>query len=323
MTDGLLLFSGTVVQPAPWRTGAALRAIWGDYGSVADMWGVQQFSVFWLTLLDDPNAQIPVAWNDQGQPTAHALAEDLANDWDCNWKSRGYSHIALTRRYSYPGSPIPGRDFTIDQFVKWVIVALDRGYAPVIFLSDVPSDPILETVQALKDRGLLPYVICVPAWEPIPTGEWTSRQLSDILIGMKAIGGADITIGVHLQPGRWSMSSNPPEADDPWHGSESGCWKSHGGEFVDLFLYQFEHGFTNTTAPDWQNRWRDGVPRMGNGMNGWRIMPIVAYETVLYDSYRGHCNEARARQIAGEARDLAKAEFGVTVSGYGNGTPTP
>ena len=29
------------------------------------------------------------------------------------------------------------------------------------------------------------------------------------------------------------MSSNPPEADDPWQGSESGCWKSHGGEFVD------------------------------------------------------------------------------------------
>jgi hypothetical protein len=161
----------------------------------------------------------------------------------------------------------------------------------------------------------------VPAWEAIPSAHWTSHELSNVIIGMKAIGGSDITIAVHLQPGRWAMSSNPVEADDPWQGGESACWKSHGGEHVDLFLAQFEHGFTQTEEPDWQNRWRDGVPRMGRGMNGWRVIPIIAFETVLYDSYHGQCNEARARQIAREARDIARNEFGVTVAGYGNGCP--
>ncbi len=305
MSKAALLLAGVTDAPLPapavWRTGAALRTVRGDFGSVRDSKGDAQFSPFWLTLLDEQ------------QPRAH--------EWAQNWKARGYTHVVLTRSYSYPGSPIAGRDFSVARFVELVSVALNAGFSPVLMLSDVPSDPILETVGALKDAGLLPYVICCPAWEAIPTHDWTSKQLSDVLIGMKHIGGNDITIGVHLQPGRWSMSSNPPEADDPWQGSESGCWKSHGGEFVDLFLYQLEHGFTNTSAPDWQNRWRDGVPRMGYGMNGWRVMPIIAFETVLYDSYRGHCDEARARQIAREAREIAKHEFGVTVAGYGNGCP--
>jgi hypothetical protein len=226
------------------------------------------------------------------------------------------------------------------------------GFSPICFLAaDTPEQPILETTQALKDAGLLPYVICVPAWEPIPTNYWRSVQMSNALEGMKAIGGSEIVLGVHLQPGRWSMASfagvipatdpTPPgtavleefvdpetgvlmkyliEDDDPWRGDEQDAWKSHGGQYVDIFLYQFEHGFTQTTAPDWQNRWRDGIPRMGNGLNGWRVMPVCAFETVLYDSYRGNCNETRAREIAGEARDIAWKEFGVSVT-FGNGCP--
>ena len=290
-------------QPAqPWRTGADLLHVHGDYGSVTDSRGWAQFSPFFLTFLD--------GWN-----------RAYADEWAKNWNDRGYTHIALGRNYDYPGSPIPGRDFTPAQFCGYVRQVLDMGFSPICFLAaDTPEQPILETTQALKDAGLLPYVICVPAWEPIPTSYWTSKQLSDVLEGMHAIGGDDIVIGVHLQPGRWSMSSHPLEADDPWHGGEQDCWKSHGGQYVDIFLYQFEHGFTQTTAPDWQNRWRDGVPRMGNGLNGWRVMPVCAFETVLYDSYRGNCNETRAREIAGEARDIAMKEFGVSVT-FGNGCP--
>lgn len=384
---------------ADWRSGDALKAIYGDYGSVNDSRGWAQFSVFFLTLLADPDAQLQVTMSAatataqgytprrfrpswgllpklkgwlRGDPDTYRAdafdaphgvtigttsttvrAGDVADEWDRNWKARGYTHIALSRKYGYPGSPIEGRDFTIDRFVELVIEVLDRGFAPVLFLSDLPDEPILPTVQALKDAGLLPFVICVPSWEPIPTSYWRSRQLSDVLIGMKEIGGDAITIDVHLQPGRWSMASYagtvvdngqplPPgtkvkeryfddetgqwmlyliEDDDPWEGDEQGCWKSHGGQHVDQFLYQLEHGFTQTTEPDWQNRWRDGVPRMGNGLNGWRIMPICLFEGVLYDSYRGHCDETRAREIAADAASIAWSEFGVQIPLFGNGAP--
>jgi len=290
--------------PAPWRSGPELLKIHGDYGSVVDSDGWALFSVFWATLLynRDPKAE----------------------EWARLWKERGYSHIALSPVYGYPGSPIAGMSFTVGAFIELVTYTLNSGFAPVLFLSDVPEQGamVISIIEALKARGLLPYVICVPAWEPIPTDYYTSKQLSDLLIAMHDAGGDEIVIGVHLQPGRWAMSSNPLEPDDPWQGAEAGCWKSDGGEHVDVFLVQFEHGFTQTTAPDWQNRYSDGVPRMGYGMNGWRVIPICVFETVLYDSYRNQCDEARAREIAAEAEAIAVHNFErPVVVTYGNGAP--
>lgn len=334
----LLLGGNSQPAPAPWRTGDALLRVRGDFGSVRDSRGWSQFSPFWATLLAD------------GSPIAH--------EWAANWKARGYTHIVLARSYSYPGSPIPGGNFSVAAFVLIVRAALNHGFSPILMLSDVPSEPILETVQALKDDGLLPYVICVPSWEPIPSSAWRSKQLSDVLIGMKRVGGDEIVIDVHLQPGRWSMASfagviedgqtpppgtkvkerfwdtqvEPPrwrlylvEDDDPWNGDEQDCWKSHGGEHVAQFLYQFEHGgYTGVIPEGWEDRWRDGVPRMGNSLNGWRRMPICCFETVLYDDYKGAWGtgpegEKQARRVAARARDIA-AEYGVTVT-YGNGAP--
>lgn len=275
-----------------------------------DSHGRAQFSVFQLTLLED--------------------APDEAQEWFDNWQhpSRRYTHAVYAPEYGYPGSPIAGRSFMPERFADLMRVVLEKGISPIIWLTNVPQefDYAINVVKALKARGLLPYVICCPACEPIPTHYYSSKQLSDLLIAMKREGGDEIVIGSHLQPGRWSMSSHPLEADDPWKGDEQGCWKSHGGEHVQVFLYQLEHGFTQTSAPDWQNRWRDGVPRMGinahgdGATNGWREMPVCLFETVLYDSYRGACDEARAREIAAEARDIAKHEFGVSIS-YGNGAP--
>ena len=320
---------------APWRSGADLLKIHGDYGSIVDHSGWAQFSVFWATLLAD------------GDPRA--------DEWADNWRARGYTHIALSPVYGYPGSPIAGGAFTTPGFIELVRYTLDAGFSPVLFLSDVPEQAamVISIILALKDAGLLPYVVCVPAWEPVKTDYYRSKQLSDLLIAMKDAGGDEIVIGVHLQPGRWSMSSyvgtapkGTPvpegaailnyftdedtgeemqyliEDDDPWRGDEQECWKSHGGEHVRAFLNQFEHGFTQTTAPDWKNRFGDGVPRMCQGLNGWRIMDSVSvYETVLYDSYRNQCDEARAREIAAEAEAFARDMFQVTGLTYGNGAP--
>ena len=298
-----LLLAGDEPLGSPWRTGAALLNIRCDFGSMRDAMGRAMFHPFWLTLVEDGRLK---EWQ----------------EWAARWQAEGHTHVVLARRYAYPGSPIPGKDFTPSRFVELVRFALLQGFAPILMLSDTPDEAplVLDIVQRLTAGGLLPYVICVPAWEPIPTRDWTSKQLSDLLIAMQAAGGDALVLGVHLQPGRWSMSSHPLEPDDPWQGSESGCWKSHGGEHVSVFLYQLEHGFTQTTAPDWQNRWRDGVPRLGNGMNGWRRIPICLFETVLFDSYRGHCDARRAREIATEARDIAWTEFGVPIT-YGNGVP--
>jgi hypothetical protein len=134
----------------------------------------------------------------------------------------------------------------------------------------------------------------------------------------------------HLSPGRASASSNPIEDDDPWQGAESGMWKSHGGEFVEGLLYQSEAVRPNDDRCDpaddgcWLNRWEDVVPRIGAGMNGWRILGgqyvgLVYFEGPAYYYYRGQSDDAFARRIATAAQGICQ-KYRVTC-GFGNGLP--
>lgn len=76
--------------------------------------------------------------------------------------------------------------------------------------------------------------------------------------------------------GRAAFSSNPVESDDPWQGEEAGCWKSHGGQYIEGLLYQSEAVRPNDDTCDaqdsecWLNRWED-VTSIG----GW-------YERLAY-----------------------------------------
>lgn len=69
----------------------------------------------------------------------------------------------------------------------------------------------------------------------------------------------------------------------------------------------------------WLDRWNDVVPRLGKGMNGWRIMSLCFFESPAYYYYRGQSDSDFCRRIATRAKQLAD-KYGVRV-GYGNGLP--
>jgi len=110
-----------------------------------------------------------------------------------------------------------------------------------------------------------------------------------------------------------------------WGATESGFYKMAGGEWFSFALYQTPHGrdiYQDCDPNDercWLDRWRDYVTRIGGGLNGWRAMPLVLWETTAYEYMRGQSDEHDARVLASRAKRIAD-EAGVTV-GYGNGFP--
>ncbi len=193
---------GPSVGAKAWRSGPDMLRFWGDFGSVRDSRGRSQFSPFWLTLLD------------QGDPAA--------DEWQRNWQdpSRGYVNVVIAQKYGYPHSPIDGRDFTTERFVELVIETLNRGFTPIIMLTDTPDElpRAWRTVLALKAAGLLPYVWLCIGWEIVGgSGTYTSKQAYDANCELHRLcGNVEHYIFGHLQPGRGSYASNPVERDDPW-----------------------------------------------------------------------------------------------------------
>lgn len=249
----------------------------------------------------------------------------------------GSTHVALSPTGgNYPGTPFDPFDYYGDPktFASRIRELLNTpahdgyGLTPILMLDG--GDPgFRERVdkywtalrQELGDDEQ--DCIVVPGWELINASSVTSAEYAYALEKLHADKWSHIW--AHLAPGRAAFSSNPPEADDPWQGEESGCWKSHGGQYLEGLLYQSQAVRGNDDACDpknddcWLNRWEDVVPRLGNGMNGWRIVHLCYFEGPAYYYYRRQVDSAFARRIATAAKKLAD-KYNVKV-GFGNGLP--
>jgi hypothetical protein len=257
--------------------------------------------------------------------------------WLTQLIAAGSTHVVLSPMGgNYPGTPFSpfnllGQPEAFAQIVREImtytgpngkaltpVVLLDGGEAGFTTRIDQYWDGIAAALNDVKDR-----ILIVPGWELIKASEVTSAEYAYALTVLHRQGWPHIW--AHLSPGRASASSNPVEDDDPWQGAESGMWKSHGGEFVEGLLYQSEAVRPNDDRCDpaddgcWLNRWEDVVPRIGAGMNGWRVMHLVYFEGPAYYYYRRQSDSAFARQIATKAK--AMCDKYQVVCGFGNGLP--
>lgn len=258
-------------------------------------------------------------------------------DWYARQRDAGSTHTVLSPAYSYGGSPIPGKDMlgNPQEFRKYVLEALNtpsadgKGFRPILILDGGDRDPRPRIakywpplIEAIRD--LLPFVIVVPGWELIRASDWTSADLS---YSLNLLHNLQVPhMWLHLSPGRGTGSSNPVEADDPWQGGESDMWKSNGGQYLEGFLYQSEplrDGDNPYCDPStdacWLNRWEDIVPRLGNGMNGWRPVRLVLFENIAFYYYRNMASEALVRDMA--TAGLRMCEKYKVKCGFGNGLP--
>ena len=268
------------------------------------------------------------------------LPLDERADWLARQVAAGSTHIVMMPGSGAPGYPglVPPA-MLIDkpaQFREQVDEVLHTSGAtgeacvPVIFLDEGGANPreridrfwgpLLDGLQDVLDQCLI-----VPGWELVAASEWTSADLSYALGRLHGWGVPHLW--VHLSSGRWAMSSNPVEPDDPWQGAEADCWNTHGGEFVEGFLYQspaIRDGDQADCDPAddrcWLNRLDDGLVRMGTGLNGWRVMPICYFEGPAYWYTRGQCSDAQVHAAADAAQARAR-HFGLTI-GFGNGQPS-
>lgn len=258
------------------------------------------------------------------------------DDWMRIQREAGSTHVFVgpfEGGPAYPGVPFPNPNLLSDppalrRFIERILntpSADGDGFRPVLFLDGGGRDPRPRierdwpTIFAALD-GLQPYVIVIPAWEPV-VGDWSS---ADVSYALRAIPDG-WTIGYHGSPKRLVGSSNPIEPDDPWRGGEAEFYKSHGGEKIQIAFYQTEHGdaiYTDCDAADdacFLNRWEDYVARIGAGLNGWRVLTLVAFETVAYEAFRGKATSQQAREVASRLKRIADT-WGVNI-GYGNGLP--
>lgn len=271
--------------------------------------------------------------------TADFAGADAAtrNDWLTKQVAAGSTHFALSPTGgAYPGTPFQPFDFYGDPktFVSRIREILNTAaqdglaMTPILILDSGDSgfrQRVDQYWTAIRQELGADEKDCivVPGWELINASRVTSAEYSYALEKLHTDQWSHIW--AHLAPTRAAFSSNPIEPDDPWQGEEAGCWKSHGGQYLEGLLYQSQavRPDDDTCDPSnddcWLNRWEDVVPRLGNGMNGWRIVHLCYFEGPAYYYYRRQCNSAFARRIATAAQKLAR-KYNVTV-GFGNGLP--
>lgn len=276
----------------------------------------------------------------QFTPFVISLPKEKRQAWYADQRAAGSTHFTISPTISYPGSPWPSSDL-YDQpaaFADFVQELLEtpsadgKAFRPIISLDHGECDPrprIKRTwpriVAELKERNLEKYVLWSPGWELVRASCWTSADLSFGLELLHSLGVSHLW--AHLSPRRASGASNPVEKDDPWQGAESGFYKSHGGQYIEGLLYQTENlvQAENPVNCDvaledcWLNRLEDVVPRVGNGMNGWRVIRLAVFETVAWASWRGRATQEYARQVATAAQAMC-AKYAVKC-GHGNGLP--
>ena len=273
-------------------------------------------------------------------PSLAGATPEIRKEWLETIAAHGGTHVPVgpfEGGPSYPGVEWGNPDWTRDAFsIRSLVFDIlntktlaGHGMVPVVFLDGGgprPKPRIQEFYEVAHEAlaDLYESVMVVPCgWEPV-VGSWTSAEVSYALKLWHAIAPESI-IAYHGSPARLVGSSNPVESDDPWQGGESEFYKTHGGEHIDIALYQTPHGRELYEECDpnnescWLDRWRDYVTRIGGGLNGWRRLPIVLFESVAYEYFRGQKTSDDARTVASRAKTVADAA-GVEV-GYGNGLP--
>jgi hypothetical protein len=119
-----------------------------------------------------------------------------------------------------------------------------------------------------------------------------------------------------------------------WGGAEAAFYKTAGGEYIQIALYQTPHGrelYRDCSEDDesgscWLNRWQDYVQRIGGGLNGWRVLKLVLFETCTYEFFHRQTDDQGRPVEAGQCTTLADRgqrvaqKWGVQI-GFGNGLP--
>jgi hypothetical protein len=246
---------------------------------------------------------------------------------------------------TYNGPGVPAKNVyqsvdlwsRLDEYVQVLNAILETpcadgfGCVPVVFMDDGGRDPLPRVREryprfkaAIEAAGLQDYIIGVPTgFEPV-IGDYRSVDVSDVLVFAH-----DqmpwLTIGYHGSVNRLVGSSNPVEPSDPWQGGESIFYKDHGGQFVAVAFYQappesIDDPFCDVERDDcWRNRWHDYVVRIGGGVNGWRVLPLVLMETMVFYAIRDQATTQQAIDVATGAKQICDAAR--VACGYGNGLP--
>jgi hypothetical protein len=270
-------------------------------------------------------------------PALPGASDAVFRDWMRRQAAAGSTHTffgAPGGGEAYPGVEWKNPDYWRDlpalrAFIERILdtpAADGRGFRPVLFVggdrfADAHFDQWPALARALD--GLHQFLILVPAWEPVQGG-WTSAQLSAALTRLHELFPA-AALAWHGSPGRWSGASDPLEPDDPWKGDERAFYTSHGGEWIDLVLYQTPHGgaVARDCRPDardcWLQAWRQGLVDLGTGRLAGRRLRIALFETVAFEFFRRQATSEDARTAASRAGEVCR-ELNVTC-GFGNGLP--
>jgi hypothetical protein len=314
-------------QAPPRTTGPELLHVLGNFCNLQDSAGRSIYTSVLASVWaqDRPAAEDWVARLREAGST-HVFVNVPDGDW-----SYGKDNPDVAERHVWRQPDLWADLPRYRAFLEWLLAqpsANGRGFVPVIFLDHGGDDPLPRIGErwprfAETMQDLLPHLVGVIAFEPV-AGSWSSRELSEAMLLMhKLLPG--LAMAWHGSPGRRSGASHPLEPDDPWTGSETAFFHSHGGEHIDVAFYQTPHGAAlyEDCAPDaedcWLHRWRTVVQWIGRGERGWRQLPVVLAETTAYEYIRGEATSEQAREIATRA-DRVCQTLGVRC-GYGNGLP--
>ena len=222
------------------------------------------------------------------------------------------------------------------------------------FADDTPSWPTLLPAFSDLQDNILSALAWEAVGQG---GGWTSKQYDDGVWMVDRYLGSRAIIMFHGQPERWTAASyhghrnegfapldaigrpcvwkvadNQPdpnegawlERDDPYHGDEAGMWNTETGRRIGIVGYQTPHGSklldpngAGSDVGEWEDRWIEGLDRLGVGGHGWQKKPLSFYESVAMDYTRGNATEGDAKRLTARARQLAQAR-GIDCT-WGNG----
>lgn len=283
-----------VSEPAAlrFRSGNAVFDVRADFGSFRDKDGL---------LIYTPN-------------TAGAIVSGRYDDWAKVQREAGLTHMVIGDFHpgAYPNSPFENPDWRDrDHICEYVWKILNTpsaevgvGFTPIMMFDggdypdSAPKDRvnhdwpvILDAVQNCHGQDLRDDVIVVPGYELIKASQWSS---SDVSYALEWLGPRFPNICVHNSPGRTALSSNPPQADDPWHSDEADSLKTHGGEFVDCVMFQIDVPRLDGVDCDYVkddgcvfNRFNDIVTRLGGDYKHWGVSKkIIFAEATVFGAFR-------------------------------------
>jgi hypothetical protein len=284
------------VIPAPVALSAPIKA---NFCGHRTPWGEVCFDIF---LAD---------WNESQRQQVYAQKRAL-----------GLTHVVLAAQGGYRDQHVFDWTQQPARLAALIQDVLAAGLRPILALSsgDGGTGDHLEYLGPLLDGlgTLARECHLFPAWECVKGG-WTSKQLADCLATIYRHV-PDASVWFHGSDGRACGSSNPVEADDPWHGDEPGFWRANGGDKLIGLLYQTESGRVLLQADDepldylgqrgWRGRATEVLMRCQDGQRGWRPIRVCCFESVAEDYFAGRANEVDVARLAREARMLGFREFG-------------